>query len=164
MNLFDSDFLSSIENKAWTSLRKRINLNIHKNYSDPCQRFFNAICSNSYLRPHCHSDSQGTETLFAIKGCLGVIIFESNGVVKEKFLLQPAAERMTTVGAHAAVGVDLHPGVWHSVVALSDVAILLEIKNGPFDINGPKFLADWAPEENTPAAEIYLKKMKSLFV
>jgi hypothetical protein len=42
-------------------------------------------------------------------------------------------------------------------------AALLEGKAGPFDPQGPREFADWAPEEGTPEALVLLRKWRSMF-
>jgi hypothetical protein len=47
-------------------------------------------------------------------------------------------------------------------VALSEGAVLFELKAGPFDPNAAKELASWAPVEGTPPAAQYLGKLHRL--
>ena len=62
-------------------------------------------------------------------------------------------------GANLAVGVEVTPDTWHTVVALEPNSILLEIKAGPFDPTQPKEFAPWAPEEGSEMAERYLEEL-----
>ena len=57
---------------------------------------------------------------------------------------------------HAAIGVDTPAGVWHTVVALSEVLVCYEVKPGPWDPATDKEFASWAPSEGSPDVERYL--------
>ncbi len=66
---FVSNFdLDQLATRAQGSSRFRINLNIHKSYSERCQKLFNSIDAKSYIRPHRHSNGNGPETLLAVRG------------------------------------------------------------------------------------------------
>ena len=60
--------------------------------------------------------------------------------------------------------VDMPAGTWHTVLALTPDAVLLEGKAGPFDLQGPREFADWAPEEGTEEALGLLREWRRLFV
>jgi hypothetical protein len=59
-------------------------------------------------------------------------------------------------------GVELSPRTWHTVVALNEQSVLLEIKAGPFDPKAAKEFAPWAPEEATDLAQHYLQNLHRL--
>jgi cupin fold WbuC family metalloprotein len=77
--LIASNSLLGMEDVARSQARRRLHHNLHCDYSDPCQRLLNVVCSDSYIPPHCHDSSQGTETLFAIGGLFAVVMFDNLG-------------------------------------------------------------------------------------
>ena len=111
------------------------------------------------MRPHRHHLVPKDETLIAAQGLLGVLVFDDAGQVVQQLKL--GTER------HAAPGVgpvvDMPAGTWHTVLALTPDAVLLEGKAGPFDPQGPREFADWAPEEGTAEALVMLRKWRGLF-
>jgi cupin fold WbuC family metalloprotein len=135
----------------------RQHLNIHQSYDDPCQRLFNAIGIDSYIRPHRHSLDPKTESLFAIRGLFALVLFDQHGTPREVIRFGSEA-----AGAMVASGVELSPGDWHTVVALSEGALLLELKAGPFNPDAAKELAPWAPQEGGDQAAQYLKALRHL--
>lgn len=157
VTMFSPELFDTMEQQARQSMRKRQHLNIHRSFEDPCQRFFNAIGRDSYIRPHRHSLDPKTEDLFAVRGAFALVIFDEQGSVIE-------VERFGTEkhgGAQGmAVGVELAPGAWHTVVALTDNAVLLEMKAGPFVPTAAKELATWAPEEGSAEAPAYLQSLR----
>jgi cupin fold WbuC family metalloprotein len=113
---------------------------------------FNAVGTDSYIRPHRHSLDPKSETLFAVKGKFALVVFDDRGTPQ-----QVSAFGTELFGEEMPAGVELSPGVWHTVVALTVNAVLLEIKAGPFDAGAAKEFAPWAPEEGTPQAQDYLQ-------
>jgi cupin fold WbuC family metalloprotein len=147
--------LNDLISVAQQSPRKRQHLNIHQSYEDTCQRLFNAVGIDSYIRPHRHALDPKTETLFAVQGKFALVVFDDHGHPRQVDLFGTQL-----FGENIAAGVELSPGVWHTVVALTDHAILFEIKSGPFDPRVAKELAPWAPEEGTDQAASYLRSLR----
>jgi cupin fold WbuC family metalloprotein len=143
--------LDQIVEQARTGGRRRMHRNLHGSYSDPCQRFFNAIWRDSYIPPHRHSHATDEETLIAVRGAFAAILFTSEGRIDT---VVECGEGRSHVGTIVAVG------QWHSVVALTEVVVILEIKAGPFDPDRAKEFASWAPPENSPDGPAYLAGMR----
>lgn len=155
--LLSNEILSDLKLKAFESPRLRQHLNLHESYVEPSQRFLNAIYSNSYIRPHFHDPEQGNETLVVISGVVALLIFTDGGEILEINLLGSERHLGDQV---LSVGAEIPPGTWHSVVAWSDPAVLLEIKSGPFDPDKPKHFASWAPVENIESSQKYLEFLR----
>jgi cupin fold WbuC family metalloprotein len=137
---------------AGNSARGRMHYNLHKDYADPCQRLLNAIGTNSYIPPHRHVGEFAVETLVVLRGSLAVYIFDDVGSILKLLKLEcpPLGEC-----SDRCVGVELPAATWHSVVALVDGSVLLELKAGPFNPEAPKELAKWAPAEGTAEAKAF---------
>lgn len=137
--------LDDLGAQAAASPRRRQHHNIHASFADPCQRFFNALCRDTYIPPHRHSGSSDEETLIAVRGAFLVVLFDDYGTV----------ERIESCGTgQASIGAVVPVGRWHTVLPLTD-AIMLEIKAGPFDPSRAKEFAPWAPAEDAAAASAY---------
>lgn len=156
MKVFSSKYLANLTALAVDRPRKRQHQNIHDSYKDRCQRLFNAIEPNSYIRPHMHGSDPKDELLIAVRGLMVLVIFDDHGEVTE--IVRFAAGRSCD---GFAVGAEVPANTWHTVVALEDGSILLEVKAGPFDPQKPKDLAPWAPDENGPDAKNYFEKLIS---
>lgn len=142
---------------AKKSRRRRQHQNLHVSYSDPCQRLFNAIEPDSFIRPHRHGPEQGIETIVAIRGLMALVVFDEVGGVDQVVYFGDTNHQLW---AGVAVGAEIYPGTWHTVVAIEHSSILLELKAGPFNPDSPKFPAVWAPEEGSAAAVAYLQKLR----
>jgi cupin fold WbuC family metalloprotein len=157
MKVFGADYFSELIAQAQGNLRKRQHCNIHESYADPCQRLFNAIEPESYIRPHRHATDPRDELLIAVCGSMVLVTFDEQGVVTE---IVRFSERRNC--ENFAVGVQVPTGTWHTVIALESGSVLFEVKAGPFDPKQPKDLASWSPVEGSPAALAYFNKLVDL--
>ena len=154
---FSSKFLDTLTYDAECSPRKRQHKNLHQHYNDPCQRLFNAIGIDSYIRPHRHSIDPKDECLLAVRGCMALLVFDDIGQVGQ--IIRFGAQTNWAQQA-ISVGVNLPAGAWHTVIAEVPGSILFEVKSGPFNPEQAKEYAPWAPAENTPDAVEYLMELK----
>ena len=154
---FSSEFLDALTQESIQSNRQRQHKNIHQNYNEPCQRLFNAIGINSYIRPHRHSIDSKEECLIAVRGRMALVVFNDIGQVRQiiRFGAQTAEAQLKI-----SVGVNVPVGVWHTVIAEKAGSILFEVKSGPFNPEQAKELAAWAPAECSPNANEYLMRLK----
>ena len=76
IRILDSAFLDRLAAEAAAAPRRRKNFNLHAANEYPCQRFFNALCADSYVQPHRHADATKDETLVLLRGRLGAVIFD----------------------------------------------------------------------------------------
>ncbi len=158
VNVFFTDELYALSCEAKQSLRARQHRNIHESYEDPCQRLFNAIEVNSYIRPHRHSVDPKVETLIAVRGFFALVTFCDDGSLDK--IVRFGTENYQN-DKRNSVGVELEPGTWHTILALVSDSILFELKAGPFDPHAAKEFAPWAPEEDSIAeAQAYLQKLR----
>lgn len=160
MKEFTQKFLDDLVAEACASPRRRQHRNVHMSYSDPCQRLFNAVCMDSYIRPHRHQIEPRGEMLLAIQGRFALFLFDDAGGVvrRERF----AAGRMGD--ELEAIGVEVMPEEWHTVIALEPASVLFEVKAGPFSPSAAKEFALWAPEEGVAEGKEYLEFLRGLVV
>jgi cupin fold WbuC family metalloprotein len=155
MKIFDETCLSDLSARAETNSRRRQHLSIHQSYQEPCQRLFNAIEPDSYIRPHRHATDPRDEFLLAVRGEMALLAFDDAGTVTR--VQRFASEKY---GPAFAAGIEVPASTWHTVLALRPGSVLLEVKAGPFDPAQPKDLAAWAPEEGSSSAGAYLQTLR----
>lgn len=155
MKVFSAEQLDGLVNQAKRSPRLRQHQNIHMTFDESCQRLFNAIEPESYIRPHRHTSVQRDELLVAIRGLMALVTFDEVGQVQR--VIRFGSEKY---GAELAVGVEVGPSIWHTVLALVPGSVLLEVKAGPFDPVQPKDLAEWAPIEYGAGVAKYIQFLK----
>src|SRR5512139_3307539 len=106
--------LAALSRTAQTNPRRRQHLNLHVDYADPCQRLFNAVEPESYIRPHRHTDPLKPECFVAVRGRFQLLLFDDEGRVTERVDLGPDGP---------VVAIDLAAGVWHTIIALAPGSI-----------------------------------------
>ena len=154
-----ADFLQQLSSKANLSTRGRQHWNLHQSYDEACQKLFNAINVDSYIRPHRHSGHGKDECMIAVRGLLTLVLFDEHGKIRDTVPFGAQGAR-TATGTEPEAGVQIPPGMWHTVIANHPNSILFEVKAGPFDPSSPKEFASWAPEEASDDAVGYLNKLK----
>lgn len=137
MKRIDRHLVRLLAERAEVAPRRRINHNLHPTLDDPVQRFCNALALGSYVRPHRHVAPPKWELFAILHGAAAVLTFDADGRVRERVEL----------GRGGGVVVEVPPGTWHTVVALDAGAVLLEVKEGPYQPVSGKDFATWAPGE-----------------
>lgn len=157
---FSMAFLDALSREAAASPRRRKNRNLHASFSEPCQRFFNAMEPDSYLRPHREALVPRTpgKLLIAVRGRFALVLFDDRGAVERIVRFAPASSRSDGW----AVGAEVPPGRWNMVLSLEAGSVLLEVKEGPFDPNAPREQAPWAPVEGDASVPEFLGRMRRL--
>jgi cupin fold WbuC family metalloprotein len=146
VQLIDTALLQATLDRAATSPRGRINHNFHPDMASNPHRFLNAWTRGSYAAPHRHLAVPKPESFIVLHGELALFLFDDHGTITGKHIL----------GRDGVVGIDLAPGLWHTVAVLTDTAICFEVKAGPYNAATDKEFAPWAPREGDPAAPAYL--------
>ena len=158
VQLIDSALIEETVRRAQQSPRRRINHNFHRTAAENPHRFLNVILRGSYVAPHRHLAPPKCETFLVIEGSVALFCFDDQGSVTERYLLG-AVHDAAPGWRYGGLGLDLAPGVWHSVAAVSGHAVCFEVKPGPWDPATDKEFAPWAPIEGEPAAEGYLQQL-----
>lgn len=147
IRLLDQQTLDTLSREALSAPRRRKNLNLHSSLEDPLQKLFIAMQADSYIRPHRHPEPEKTELFIAIRGRFAVLIFDANGILQKRYELEANGKLFAA---------EIKPETWHTVIALDDGAVFLEVKQGPYTPLTDKHFADWAPAENTAGVSAYL--------
>jgi cupin fold WbuC family metalloprotein len=150
---FQADLVQTLIARARASERLRTNHNFHATLDENPHRFLNVMLRGSYFTPHRHLKPPKHESFLVLKGEVGFLLFDDAGRVNRAQRMRPDALDLNN---GAVVGVDVQPGIWHSLVVLSDVAVCYEVKPGPYDPTSDKEFADWAPHEGQPGCSAYL--------
>ncbi len=148
VNVFSAGYLDAIARDARASARRRMHRNVHASAADPCQRLFNAIEPDSYIRPHRHAVPPLAETIIAVRGAFLCVEFDDLGGVMATCRFGAAADPAGAAGV--AAGVEVLPGTWHTIISLFPGSVFFEAKAGPYDPSAPRDFAAWAPAEGTP--------------
>lgn len=130
---------------AEASPRRRAHLELHaQGADDPLQRFLIGMLAGSYVRAHRHVQAHKLELTVGLLGACDLLFFDERGLVRERHPLR-ADDRGASL-------VQIPPNTWHSLTVPEGYAVLLEVKQGPYDPASDKDFAAWAPLEGEPAA------------
>jgi len=134
MKIFDDATISTIFDNALKSERKRSHLLLHHSHNDKVQKLLIALVKGSYVEPHYHELPHQWELFSVLEGELEITLYDSNGGILKSFNAGPK----TGISL-----VEFHPGDIHSVECISDRALMLEVKEGPFDPDYAKSFPQW---------------------
>lgn len=148
IQLIDSVLIESLLERARHSTRKRINHNFHGSMEENPHRFLNVMIRGTYVTPHRHLFPPKSESFLVLEGELAFFTFDDAGRILSSH----------TLGG-ATLGIDVQPGVWHTLAVLTPHAVCYEVKPGPYTPVDDKEFAPWAPREGDPAAEVYLTNL-----
>jgi len=160
VQLITEELIGLVVAQAQESTRRRKNYNFHAGDEDNPHRFLNVFLHGSYVRPHRHLTPPKAESFLVLRGHVAAFVFDDHGAVISGHILGqgtfPGKVPSRVTDGTVARGIDLRPGLWHCVAALSSVAVCYEVKPGPWDPATDKEFAQWAPEEGLAGAVQYL--------
>lgn len=140
--------LEALKQRAAAVPRLRTNYNFHASMDENPHRFLNVMCRGTFISPHRHLSPPKAESFVVLEGEVAFFVFEDDGSVKAIHFLGPTSP---------AWGIDIVPGVWHTLVCLSEQAVCFEVKPGPYEPSDDKAFATWAPRESDAASGTYLE-------
>lgn len=153
LQLITDSLFDKVAALAGASPRLRMNHNFHSGPADNPHRFLNVLLLGTYIPPHRHSSPPKPESFLVLEGMADVLLFDDGGAVTARYRL----------GAESPEGrlwgVDISPGVWHTILPRTSRVICFEVKPGPWVAASDKEFASWAPAENDPAAAEYGKTL-----
>ncbi|MBV4492987.1 WbuC family cupin fold metalloprotein [Pseudomonas oryzicola] len=149
----DQALFAGLAAQAAANPRRRQHHNFHE-MEEPCHRMAAGLQPSTYIPPHRHLSDDKAETLIVLKGRLGLLLFDEQGAVTGKRILQAGGD---------CLGVDLAPGTYHGLVVLEPDSILFECKAGPYRPVGEGEHAHWAPREGDGRVAEYQAWMLAQF-
>jgi len=138
----DQDLFQALFAQAGNSTRRRSHHNFHPELTDPVQRLCVALKTGTYIRPHKHKDPKW-EMIIVLRGSIKLLIFEENSSVKEIMNISEQGD---------VRGVEIPVDTWHTLIAVTGDAVILEMKQGPYSPSTPDDYASWSPEEGSTEA------------
>jgi cupin fold WbuC family metalloprotein len=151
-------WFDEIRGLARTSPRKRAHKMIHHSIEEPCQRLVIALDRGTYIPPHRHLIDPKRETMIALQGLLALITVSDGGGLGCVTLFGSEAHGGTV---HCPVAVTVADDTWHTVVPVTETALLMEVKPGPFRPDLGKEPFQWAPEEGAHDVNQYLDQLQA---
>ena len=158
VQLMDRALLDAVRAQAEASPRRRMHHNFHLGPEENPNRLLNVLIRGTYIAPHQHLSPPKHEAFLVLEGEVAFFIFDDEGQVAATHRLGMDPRR-----PELSPGIDLAPGVWHTLAALTPHATCYEVKPGPYVPANDKSFAAWAPREGDPGAAAYLAKLLDSF-
>jgi cupin fold WbuC family metalloprotein len=149
IQLLDRALIDSLIERALRSPRLRTNHNFHASAAENPHRFLNVMARGTYIAPHRHLNPPKSESFLVLEGRLAFFEFDDSGAIVSRRVL-----------GGETLGIDVQPGVWHTIAVLSPHAVCFEVKPGPYAPADDKEFAPWAPREGDPGVPEYQKKLE----
>lgn len=152
LKLINEEIVKDVAAAAQNSSRRRSVYTFHDKNDDPVHRMLTVRMTDSYLRPHKHSDPDKVEVFIVLQGKLCVIGFADDGRVNEHVILE---------AGKSPWGVEVPAGMWHTTVALEPNTAVYTVVEGPWDPKTHKKFPIWAPEESDKlAGQAFIGKIR----
>ena len=130
--IIDINLLESLTAQAKESPRLRMNMDLRNSSADSSQRMLNAIEPGSVVPIHRHQKT--SETVVVLRGCVVEEYYDDAGVLVESFVLGDChvadAPRNDVPMAYA---LNIPAGQWHTLRALENGTVILEMKDGAYE-------------------------------
>lgn len=149
IQIITAALLDELTGRAKASERQRTNHNFHQSYEENPHRFLNVMARATYVTPHRHITPPKSESFVVLRGQLLFLTFDDRG----------ALQTVTRLGANDHYGIDIAPGIWHSILVETDTAICFEVKPGPYAPASDKDFASWAPKEGETGCDKYAAQL-----
>lgn len=151
VTVIDAALLDRTTQKAKESVRLRMNHNFHISEQEPLNRLLNAVEPGTYVRPHRHLNPDKVDAIVVLRGRLLSVVFDDNGEVADSVVLSPD---------EGVYGMEVAPGLWHTIVVLESGTVIYEVKEGPYVPLSPENFALWAPDgTDRDVAQNYMEQL-----
>lgn len=124
--LIDQNYLDGLTAQAKASPRLRMNLDWRNSPDDQSKRMLNAIEPGSPLPIHRHRFT--SETVVCLRGRLVWEYYDDQA--------HRCTERIELSPGGPVVALNIPASQWHTVRALESGAVIMEIKDGPYEPTG----------------------------
>lgn len=134
IKLISHEVFEQLFRDAKDSKRKRSHLLLHQSHQDKVQRLLIAMIQDSYVEPHYHELSHQWELFNLLEGKINLVIYNKNLEIIDNYILD--------AGTGPQI-LEILPNTIHSVKCLSHRALLLEVKEGPFQSDFAKKIINY---------------------
>ncbi|AXC65820.1 cupin fold metalloprotein, WbuC family [Salmonella enterica subsp. diarizonae serovar 59:z10:-] len=134
MRKINNNTINELYLKASLSNRKRAHMLLHSSHNEKVQRIIIALVEDSYVEPHYHELEHQWEMFIVLEGILEVCLYDDSGNIVNTFKVGPTTNLSIIEFKHGDI---------HSVKCLSPRALMVEVKEGPFNVKYAKRSPDW---------------------
>ena len=137
----DNTLLDDLTAQAQASPRLRMNMDLRNSAADTSQRMLNAIEPGSVVPIHRHRKT--SETVVVLRGRAVQYLYDDEGRETGSVLLAPFGADCHVADAPRndvpmACALDIPAGQWHTLRALENGTVILEMKDGAYEPISPE--------------------------
>lgn len=125
----NTSLLDALTAQAKFSPRLRMNLDLRNNPADQSQRMLNALEPGTVMPIHRHRNT--SETVVVLRGKVKWLYYNDNRELTDSFIVAPNSD---------LIGLSVPKGQWHSLECLETGSVILETKDGPWEVLGEEDL------------------------
>jgi cupin fold WbuC family metalloprotein len=119
----DNHDLEVLKNAALADPSKRSRICIHRDHEDSIQEMVIVILKDTKINPHRQLGKEKSYIL--IEGEMLVTFFNSEGQLFKKIVMDIRSNKFKRI-------IRFDSSIWHTVVAITDITVYIEITNGPY--------------------------------
>jgi cupin fold WbuC family metalloprotein len=147
-----SEEIDFLKKQAVANPRKRARICAHSGNDDAIHEMVIAISSSSYVRPHKHIGK--SESFHVIDGSVDVVMFDDDGAIADVI-------ELGGLNSGRNFYYRLSESRFHMPLSRTDMLIIHEVTNGPFNRNQTIFAPFAPPEDDIGRAEKYLSEVSA---
>tara|TARA_B100001167_G_C16706715_1_gene274349 strand:+ start:210 stop:692 length:483 start_codon:yes stop_codon:yes gene_type:complete len=136
--LVEKKWLKILKEQVEKSPKKMSRLLLHLNAEDKVQEMLIAFNKKTLISPN--KSLNKSESLLIIEGKVLLILFDNDGKIKNKIIMQNDGDDQSVFMYR------INKGEWHTMKALSKEVIVYEILEGPFT-NSSEEKPKWMPKD-----------------
>ena len=130
--IIDNTLLDKLTAQAKESPRLRMNMDLRNSAADSSQRMLNAIEPGSVVPIHRHQKT--SETVVVLRGRVVEEYYDDAGVLVESFVLGDChVADAPRNDVPMACALNIPAGQWHTLRALENGTVILEMKDGTYE-------------------------------
>lgn len=142
------DLQERLVQKALNHPLKKYRYCLHQNPESTLHEM--VIVTTKYDMKYPDKHMYTTESNIILRGALLVIFFDEDGEIQKAFIMKPDGMFYYRCGTNQ----------YHMTIPLTDVAVYIEIKEGPFDEKSNVY-PEWAPErDNKDKLKVFNQEIK----
>ena len=147
-----SEDIAFLKQQAISNPRKRARICAHADNDDALHEMIIAIASASYIRPHRHIGK--SESFHIVHGSADIVMFDDAGSITDVIELgEPESGR--------SFFYRLSDSRFHMPLSCSDMLVIHEVTNGPFDRDRTIMAPFAPPEEDFDRAAKYMSEIST---
>ncbi|WP_336219194.1 WbuC family cupin fold metalloprotein [Citrobacter amalonaticus] len=157
VSIFTHEQIDTLVQEAINSPRLRVHSVLHESHHDIVQRVIIALAEGTYIPPHCHELPNQWEQFQIIRGDVDLLIFDDAGYIVDIIALGERQDNFLAL---------IPPLTYHTLICRSASAVIMEVKEGPFDEHFAKSVPKWSSSEDVSmiARQSIMKMMSNLVI